>query len=116
MGWLSTVPSMEDGSTCPVLQTGDDCACAWRIMSLLRASSGFLHASTATWSIVLEVLRYDLVTSAASDGLEIEFLRKRDAMIWCCVRVARRKRGRREGLKLSILDLFLCFRVFFLVF
>ena len=24
MGWLSTVPSMEDGSTCPVLQTGDE--------------------------------------------------------------------------------------------
>ena len=29
---------------------------------------------------------------------------------------ARMKHGRKEGLKLSLLDFFLCFRVFFLVF
>ena len=96
MGRLSAVSSMEDGSlvknTFGVLWTGNDGA--RYVMFLLRASSWDISIPPLltvwcsydlpgvvifmcvlpTWTVVLEVFRYDLVASAASDGSDFEFL------------------------------------------
>ena len=70
----------------------------------------------SSWSVILEILQSDSISSMASEDPYQVSKKTKYVMVWCCLKTLQWWKERRRKLNLSLLIFFLCFRIFFLMF
>ena len=70
----------------------------------------------SSWSVILEILQSDSISSMASEDLYQVSKKTKYVMVWCCLKTLQWWKERRRKLNLSLLVFFHCFRIFFLMF